>query len=330
MGLEYIAAGGLRIDYLITADGQAHLREMGGNAPYAAVGARIWSPDVAILSRVGANYPAEWLRRLEDEGIGTEGVRCVPGRQQMRTFYAYLDLETRVDTDPERYFARLSLPLPGDLMGYVHSTPGQDAQDNSALSPRPEDLPASFWGARAAHLSPLELPSHRALPPALAEKGLLVSLDPGERYMKPSLAHAVFSLLGHVDAFLPSQQEVESLLGKGDLWEAALQFAVAGPKVVVIKAGARGSLLYDRSRDERWIIPPCTVNLVDVTGAGDAYCGGFMVGFVETQDPVLAGCYGAVAASFVLEGFGALYTLRHIRAEAEMRLAATRQAVRRI
>lgn len=330
MGPKYIAAGGLRIDYLITADGQAHLREMGGNAPYAAVGARIWSPDAAILSRVGANYPAEWLRRLEDAGICTEGVRWVPGWQEMRTFYAYLDPETRVDTDPERYFSRLSLPLPDDLMGYVHSTPGQDGQDYSLVSPRPDDLPASFWGAQAAHLSPLELPSQRALPPALAEKGIHVSLDPGERYMKPSLAHAVFSLLGHVDVFLPSQQEVESLLGEGDRWEAAHRFAAAGPEVVVIKAGAMGSLLYDRSREERWIIPPCTANLVDVTGAGDAYCGGFMVGFLEIRDPVLAGCCGAVAASFVLEGFGALYALRHTRAEAELRLAATTRAVKRI
>ena len=38
-----------------------------------------------------------------------------------------------------------------------------------------------------------------------------------------------------------------------------------------------------------------------------------MVGYEEMQDPVLAGCYGAVSASFVLEGFGALYAIRYFQ-----------------
>lgn len=324
MALRYVTVGGLRIDYLITADQQVHLRKMGGNAIYSAVGARIWSSGVGILSRAGDNYPQQWLGELEDAGICTHGVRRVPGWQDMRTFYAYLDLETRDDTEPERHFAKLGLPLPADLVGYVHSTPGQDSQDFMPLSPRPDDVPASYFDAKAVNLSPLELPSHRAFSAALAERGIHVSLDPGERYMKSALKDDVFSFLRWVDVFLPSEQEVETMLGKGDPWQAACQFAEAGPAVVVIKAGSKGSLVYDRRSGGRWLIPAYPAHVVDVTGAGDAYCGGFMVGYDETQDPVLAGCYGAVSASFVLEGFAALYALRYTRAQAEARLACLR------
>ncbi len=322
MALQYFTAGGLRIDYLITHEGKVRLREMGGNAIYSAVGAKIWAAQVAILSRVGVSYPKEWLGRLERAGIQTEGVRSIPGRQEMRTFYAYLDPETRVDSNPQNHFARLGLPLPQDLGDYVHSTPGQDSLNFSPLSPRAEDLPSSYLGVQAAHFSPLELPSHQTLPQVLKERGIQVSLDPGERYMKPSLAEHVLALLRWVDVFLPSQQEVESLLGEGDPWQAARHFAKAGPTVVVIKSGSSGSLIYDRETDSRWHVPAYPVRIADVTGAGDAYCGGFMVGYAETRDAVIAACYGTVSASFVLQGFGALYALRYTRSQAEVRLAA--------
>jgi ribokinase len=215
-------------------------------------------------------------------------------------------------------------------VGYVHSTPGQDSQDFIPLSPRPEDLTASYLQVKAAHLAPLELPAHQALCAALASRGIRLSLDPGERYMKPPLMEEVFSFLHYVDAFLPSEQEVQSMLGAGDPWRAACRFAEAGPKVIVIKAGSKGSLIYDGQTRRRWHVPAYPAQVVDVTGAGDAYCGGFMVGYQETGDPVLAACYGAVSASFVLEGFGALYATQFNRAQAEARLNELRGQVRRV
>ena len=330
MTVCYFTAGGLRMDYVITPDQQVHLREMGGSSVYSVVGASLWSGETGILARVGDNCPNEWLVQLERAGIGTEGVRRIPGWQDMRTFYAYLDRETRDDTDPARHFARLRLPLPEDLIGYVHSTAGHARQEFLPLSVRPADLPSSYLNAKAAHLAPTGLHSHHTLASALAQRGIRVSADPGERYMIPEVTEAVRSMLRYVDVFLPSQQEVESMLGEKDPWEAASWFAEAGPVVIVIKIGSRGSLIYDRDSDERWLIPPCPTDVVDVTGAGDAYCGGFMVGFDETGDPSLAGCYGAVSASFVLEGFGALYATRHTRDLAEARLALIKAKIQRI
>src|SRR5262249_30927918 len=69
---------------------------------------------------------------------------------------------------------------------------------------------------------------------------------------------------------------------------------------------------------------------VDVTGAGNAYCGGFLVGLAETGDLGQAGRYGAVSASFALEQFGAVFPLEGLRARAEQRLEALGVAWRAI
>ena len=319
---RYVCCGGLRIDYLITAQGQAHLREMGGNALYAAVGACVWSQSVGLLARAGENYPAEWLDTLKRHGLDASGVRIVPGRQDMRTFFAYVDPDTRVDTDPAYHFARIGLPLPPELADYIHSTPGQDDPDHyEPLAMQPDDWPPAYDGARALHLSPISIRTQTFLPVRARQAGVAyVTADPGERYMLPHLRPHVEALLENLDVFLPSEIEVRSLLGEIDLWGAAVEFAKHGPRVVVIKVGDQGALVYERDRDRRTHVPPHPTRVIDTTGAGDSFCGGFMVGLTETGDAIRAAMYGTISASFAIEGYGALYALRTSRAKAQARL----------
>jgi len=319
---EYIYCGGLRIDYLITAEGQARLREMGGNALYAAVGARVWSNRVSLLARVGENYPTGWLDALKQHGLDTQGVRVVPGQQDMRTFFAYVDPGTRIDTDPAFHFARIGLPLPEDLSNYVHSTPGQDDPDHyEPLAVQPDDWPRAFDGARALHLSPISIRTQTHLPIRARQAGVAqITADPGERYMVPRLRSHIEGLLHHVDVFLPSEMEVRSLLGNVDLWDAAIKFARHGPRIVVIKAGDQGALVYEREAQRRTHVPSYPARVVDTTGAGDSFCGGFVVGLTETGDAIRAAMYGTVSASFAIEGYGALYVLQASRSDALARL----------
>jgi hypothetical protein len=118
--------GGLRQDYCITHDGRVFAGMLGGNALYAAVGARVWGASVALVSRVGSDYPAAWLKRLRDEGFNLDGVRVDPEPQDTRTFYAYLSPDERVDTSPASHFLRVGHTLPKELIGYQHSTMQQD------------------------------------------------------------------------------------------------------------------------------------------------------------------------------------------------------------
>ena len=306
--------GGIREDYCITHDGRSISGVLGGNATYASVGARIWSNRIALASRVGNNFPLDWLAQLAVKGISTSGVRILDYDLDTRTFYAYRSLEERVDTNPAAHYARWGLPLPKALQGYQSSTVGQESRDQpSPATIRTGDIPqASLAGIIGAHLSPTDYLTHLMVPGYLRHYGVkTITLDPSIRYMSPSFRKELPALLHGVNAFLPSLYEANAFIsnrGSGK-WEIAELFHQMGPELVVLKAGANGQYLSDSLRNKRWHIPAYPAQIRDVTGAGDAFCGAFMVGLVETQDALEATLRGNISASFVLEGSGALYAL---------------------
>ncbi|MDW8326931.1 MAG: carbohydrate kinase family protein [Anaerolineales bacterium] len=330
--IEYIFAGGLREDYCIGADGEVRLREIGGNALYAAVGARIWTEHVGLLARVGSNYPPEWLKQLNERGFDTRGIKVLDTPQDTRTFYAYLSLEERDDTNPAEHFRRIGQPLPEALSGYVSSTNGQEERRRfGPLAVRPSETPRSYLHARGAHLAPCEYVVHQTLPATLRRNGVrFITCDPSVRYMQPSFSEEVKQVVNGLDAFLPSEMEVRAFFGAGlkDLWQAAEAFGALGARLVVIKLGARGQYVYETATRRKWHVPAYPARVRDVTGAGDAYCGGFLVGLAETEDPVQAALRGTVSASLVVEGVGALYALDSATGLAQARLESLRHSVR--
>lgn len=324
-----IVCGGLRIDFLISADGRARLNQLGGNAVYASVGARMFAEEVTILARAGENYPQEWLDGLADKGIMSDYVRRVPGWQDMRTFYAYVDEKTRVDHDPETHFARIGQPVPPELEGYRISTLDTQNED-SPLALRGEDAAQKELLGAVAHLAPTALRSQQELVREFRRRGVQqISVDPGEYRMTPQNADTVRNMCGQIDAFLPSELEVELLLNSDDgsssncsqtARQAAETFAAWGTPVVVIKRGPQGCLLYERDRRRFTPIPAASARVVDVTGAGDVFSGAFAATLHQTGDPRRAALLGSVAASFAVEGYGALYALDPPREQVEARL----------
>lgn len=324
---HFIAGGGLRADYLITPAGDVQVRQPGGNALYAAVGAALWTAPVTVWARRGRSFPPDWLHELSQFGLDLTAIVPLDIEADHRTFFAYQPDGRRVDTDPAAHFARAGVPMPPELADYVHSTPRQD--DPVAFEPlalRPGDWPADIDpAATAVHLSPLALATHRSVSAFLRAAGIRqLTVDPGERYMIPARRDLVRDILPRVDAFLPSDMEIRSLFGADmDLWEAAAVLCNWGAPLVVVKNGANGVLL--RWRDGRQAHvpayhPPGDPRVVDVTGAGDSFCGGFMAGLALHDDPLLAAQMGIVAASLVVEGYGAAYALGRGPAAARERL----------
>ena len=135
-----------------------------------------------------------------------------------------------------------------------------------------------------------------------------------------------------VTAFLPSQEELCTLFwGETyDLWEMAQAVSVYGCEYVVIKCGARGQLLYDTNTKKRWEIPAYPARLADPTGAGEAFCGGFLAGYCKNYDPLEGVLYGNISASLKMEGSGAFYPLDVLPGLAAARLGALRDMVRAV
>jgi sugar/nucleoside kinase (ribokinase family) len=333
--VEFACIGGLREDYALLPSGEARLCELGGSAVYAAVGARVWASAVGLVARVGANYPAAWLARLEERGFDTGGVKVLPELQDTRAFYAYTSLEVRAETDPAAHFARVGLPLPPELAGYV--PPGSRPHEHKKLGPlnvRPADVPPDYARARGFHLAPDDLVVHTTLPVMLRHQGTsYITCDPDYTYMQPAFAKEVKRLVRGLDAFLPSEEEARAFLALppgGDLWQAAETFGAMGAKIVVIKSGMHGQQVYDVAGRRKWHIPAYPAKARDLTGGGDAYCGGFLAGLAQAHDPVEAAVRGAVSASIVVEGTGALYALDGLPALAEARARALRDVVRQV
>jgi sugar/nucleoside kinase (ribokinase family) len=102
-----------------------------------------------------------------------------------------------------------------------------------------------------------------------------------------------------------------------------------GPETVVIKQGEHGAFL--QSADMYFVCPAYpTENLVDPTGAGDTFAGGFFgalarMGRVTELNLRRAVVYGVVIASFTVEGFGVTGLMRVEREEVLRRAQAIMQ-----
>jgi sugar/nucleoside kinase (ribokinase family) len=124
-----------------------------------------------------------------------------------------------------------------------------------------------------------------------------------------------------VDAVILNDSELKQLTDEPNLVRAAHAVLDLGPTVIVAKQGEYGSALF--TRDGYFALPAYpTTEVVDPTGAGDTFAGGFM-GYVaahpdeEVDDALLrrAMAYGTVLASFNVEAFGPERVLRLGREE---------------
>jgi sugar/nucleoside kinase (ribokinase family) len=150
--------------------------------------------------------------------------------------------------------------------------------------------------------------------------------------MKPDALESIHLLLRGVTVFLPSEEELRALYSRhtSDVWEMAAALAVAGCEFVVVRRGERGQWLYDPSSKKRWEIPAYPARLVDPTGAGHSFCGGFLAGFIRTYDPLQAVLHGNISASLTVEGSGAFHAMETMPGLAQARLESLTATVRQV
>ncbi len=334
--LRFVIAGQLKRDFALLSNGKALVDVAGGNILYAAAGFGVWEqPSLAgLLARVGEDYPRQWLDEIHRRGFDIRGIRILPEAVDVRSFYAYTDMYTRQTEDPAAHFTRLKHPFPKALLNY--SAPAKSYDSRSRLTPtslRQSDIPEDFMDATAAHLCPIDYLTHTLLPAVLRQGGFsTVTLDPSAGSMSPTFWDDIPALVTGLTAFMPNEDEIRRLFyGRStDVWEMMETIADYGCELVVVKRGERGQLLFDRATRAKWEVPAYPARVVDPTGAGDAFCGGFLAGYRQLYDPIQAALYGSISASLTVEGSGGFYAMDGLPGLAVARLNALKEGIRKI
>jgi len=333
---KFIFAGKLNRDFFITAEGKPVLDTLGGNLPYAAAGFKIWekSPPPGLIARVGEDFPYLWLDDLARHGFNTQGINVLPEAVDVRNFYVFTDKATRVTGDPIPYFSKLGLPFPKTLLGYRDTSNTLDSRtDLSTIALRQDDIPEDYHAATAVHLCPINYLTHSLMPAVMRQTGVTtITLDPAPGYMNPTFWNDVPPLITGLTAFLPAEEDLRNFFqGRSDdLWEMAEALAAYGCEIIVIKRGERGQYVLDAAAKNRWEIPAYDSRLVNPTGVGDAFCGGFLAGYRQTYDPVEAALYGNISAAIVSEGIGPFFALDVLSGLPQARIDNLRQSVRKL
>ncbi len=331
-----IIGGMLRQQYILLPDGKSRLEALGGDLLYSAGGFLLWenSPPPGLLARVGINFPRQCLEEIANHGLDTRGISVQAEEIDLRQFIAYPDLKTRHTDNPVPHFTRLGLPFPKSLLGYQDLSSRTDSLNKpTPFSLRKSDIPIEYWEAGAIHLGAIDYLTHSLIPAALRQRNIsIITVDPAPGYMNPTFWNHVPNVVNGLTAFLPSEEELRSLYhGRSkDIWEMMEGIAAMGCDVIVVKRGLAGQLLYDANSHARWELPAYPNQVVDPTGAGSSFCGGFLAGYRRTYDPLEALLYGSISASFTVEGSSPWYPLDAMPGLPQARLEALRSSLHKV
>jgi sugar/nucleoside kinase (ribokinase family)/fructoselysine-6-P-deglycase FrlB-like protein len=292
MPVPVIIIGNLTIDDVIQADGSSQMGTLGGNSAHAAAAALTWVRDVGVVARCGADFPAAALSRLREAGADTGGIRPVDG-PTVRNWVIY-------EADGSRT--------------WVYRTPrGRGAE----VAPRPGDIPGAWLDrgpanpanpvAPVVHVAAMPLAAATAIVRSIRERaaGAVITLDTHEDW-RPG--DDVLDAARLVDVFVPSRAELTELAGCDDPERAADGLLAAGVRCVVVKLGGDGALVARPGSPPAWV-PAAPAEVVDPTGAGDSFCGGFAAGLALGDDAVEAAWRGAVTAAAAIGAAGSLRLL---------------------
>ncbi len=128
-----------------------------------------------------------------------------------------------------------------------------------------------------------------------------ISFDPGTLYARKSLK-SLKTIIQKSHVAFPNESEIRLLTGR-DFEGGSKVFISEGVSLVAVKLGARGC--YVTNGRESHLVAPYKKKLVDTTGAGDAFCAGFLYGLIRGRDLYECGRLGNFVAARCIEQVGA-------------------------
>jgi len=250
---------------------------LGGSACYISVAASFLTKDIRLVGVVGEDFPREHVAFLRERGIDLAGLEVQPGKT-FRWRGRYSDtLESRDTLDTQ-------------LGVFADFRPRLDEAQRDA------DLVILGNIDPVLQLDVLEQ----------VHRPKLVACDTMNFWITRKLDE-LRAVLERVDILLINDEEARQLAGVHNLVRAADAIRMMGAKAVIVKRGDSGALLFHESGVFAAPALPLA-EVVDPTGAGDSFAGGFMGSLARSPelnpDAIRrAMIYGSVLASFSVEDF---------------------------
>jgi sugar/nucleoside kinase (ribokinase family) len=273
-----LIVGSLAFDDLDMPTGE-YRDVLGGAAMYCSVAAAVLAGgSVRTVGIVGSDFPEAHLDDMRARGIDTAGVERASGR----TF---------------RWHGRYSSDLA--------SRTTLDTQLNVFADFSPK-IPPAYRDSRFVVLGNI----HPKLQTGVLEqiqRPALVAADTMNFWIEREPA-ALADMLRRVDLLVINDEEARQLSGIHNLVKAAADVRKRGPKMLIVKRGEFGALLFDDAGT--FFVPAYPLeDVIDPTGAGDSFAGGLMGYLARTGDfsptSLRRGLFFAAAlGSFCVEGIG--------------------------
>ncbi|MCY3699393.1 MAG: PfkB family carbohydrate kinase [Gemmatimonadetes bacterium] len=287
-----LVVGSVALDEISTPAGH---REgvVGGTAVNFSAAASLFAP-VQLVGVIGDDYPTDELDFLLRRGADLSGLERRPGRSFRWGGFYRRDMNTRDTT-----FTELG------VFADFHPT-----------------IPDAFRSAPWAFLGAID-PTLQLEVLDQIESPVLAACDT-MNYWIEGTPERLADVIARIDLITLNDEEAKQLSGEYNLARAARWIRSRGPRHVVIKKGEHGAVLL--TGDGFFLTPGFPLeNVVDPTGAGDAFAGG-LLGFLarcgSITGPALrrAVVYGCALGSFACEAFGARRMATLTMAEVEDRV----------
>lgn len=278
MSSSILVVGSMAFDSIETPFG-TEAKILGGSANYFSLSASYFSK-VRCVSVVGKDFPQDHLKVLESRGVDTRGIQVEQGDTfHWKGRYGYDLNEAQTLATFLNVFERFEPTVPAD---YTESD-------------------FVFLGNIAPALQ-MKVLSQVKSPKFIALDTMNFWIE-GQR---DTLVQAI----GKVDCVIINEGEARQLTKTHNVTLAAQTIKEWGPKIVVVKRGEYGAILF--AHDQMFGLPAMPMAEVkDPTGAGDSFAGGFM-GYLASKgesNPSIktlrkAVVYGSAMASFTVQDFG--------------------------
>jgi len=297
--MSIIVLGTVALDTVKTPFGRRR-HMLGGSAAHFSMSARLFT-NVNLVAIIGEDFPPKYIDFLRKKGVILTSLIKESGR---------------------------TFKWEGEYKGDLNSalTLNTELGVLSAFRPSISEEQRKIKYIFLANVDP-DIQRHLL---SSMHSPVLVGLDSMNYWIHHKRA-ALLRLLKKVNIYVTNDQEARALSGENNLIKAARCLYSYGPRMVLIKKGEHGVFFYS----DKFIfsIPAYpTDKVIDPTGAGDTFAGGFM-GYlarakkINAQTLKNAIAYGTVSASFNVEDFGLNRTARLTLKDLESRLSRFKKLV---